>query len=101
MCYYWRKLEYAEKTCKVNYEVIVSKYPEDDSEIEFKHCTSILMDSVKLSREYLVHLNWIKLASNPCGLDSSTGRAADRYSEGASSNPAQVNIFRVNFSSVH
>ena len=53
------------------------------------------MDSVKLSREYVVHLNWIKLASNPCELDSSTGRAADRYPEDASSNPARVNIFRL------
>ena len=44
---------------------------EDDSEIELKHCTFILIDSVKLSREYL--------ASNPCGLDSPTGSAADRY----------------------
>ena len=51
-----------------------------------------------LSRAYLVHLNWIKLASNPCGLDSSTGRAADRYSEGASSNPARVNIFQLTLS---
>ena len=36
----------------------------------------------------------VKLASNPCGLDSSTGRAADRYPEDASSNPARVNIFQ-------
>ena len=27
-------------------------------------------------------LNWIKLASNPCGLDNSTDRAVDRYPEG-------------------
>ena len=40
-------------------------------------------------------LNWIKLASNPFGLDHSTGRAADRYSEGANSNPARVNIFQL------
>ena len=53
------------------------------------------MDSVKLSRECLVHLNWIKLSSNSCGLDSSTGRAADRYPEGVSSNPAGVNIFQL------
>ena len=33
--------------------------------------------------------------SNPCGLDSSTGRAADRYSEGASSNPVRVNTFQL------
>ena len=51
--------------------------------------------SVKLSGEYLMHLNWIKLASNPCGLDSSTGRAADRYPEGASSNPTRINIFQL------
>ena len=31
--------------------------------------------------------------SNPCGLDSSTGRAADP--EGASLNPARVNIFQL------
>ena len=62
------------------------------------------MNSIKLSQEYLVHLNWIKLASNPCGLDSSTGRVAYWYPEGASSNPGQVNIFQLtlavsNFSS--
>ena len=34
--------------------------------------------SVKLSCEYLVHFSWIKLASNPCRLDSSGGGAADR-----------------------
>ena len=59
-----------------------------------KHEQKILI-SVKLSREYLVHLSWIKLASNPCGLDSPTGRAADRYPEGASSNPVRVNIFQL------
>ena len=53
------------------------------------------MDSVKLSREYRVHLSWTKLVSNPCGLDNSTGRAAGRYSEDASSNPARVNIFQL------
>ena len=30
-----------------------------------------------------------------CGLDSSTGRAADRYPEGASSNPARINNFQL------
>ena len=53
------------------------------------------LDSVKLSQEYLVQLNWIKLASNPCRLDSSTGRTADLYPEGANSNPARVNIFQL------
>ena len=48
-----------------------------------------------MSQEYLVHLNWLKLASNPCGLDNSTGRAADRYPDDASSNPARVNIFQL------
>ena len=33
--------------------------------------------------------------STRCGLDSSTGRAADRYPEGASSNPAQVNLLQL------
>ena len=51
--------------------------------------------SVKLSQEYLVHLSWIKLASNPRGLDSSSGRAADRNPEGASSNTARVKIFQL------
>ena len=37
----------------------------------------------------------IKLPSTPCGLDSSTGRAMDRYPECASSNPARVNIFQL------
>ena len=34
-------------------------------------------------------------ASSPCGLDSSTGRAADRYPKRASSNPSRVNIFQL------
>ena len=53
------------------------------------------MDRVKLSREYLVHLNWIKFASNPCELDSLTSKAGHRYPEGANSNPAQVKIFQL------
>ena len=61
--------------------------------IETLHILSWL--SVKLSQEYLVHSSWIKLASNPCGLDSSTGRRVDQYPKGASSNPAQVNIFQL------
>ena len=61
--------------------------------IETLHTPSWI--SVKLSREYLVHLSWIKLTSNPCGLDSSTSRAADRNPEGASSNPAWVNNFQL------
>ena len=57
---------------------------------------------------YTVEVNWKmltrarfelapsdKLASNPSGLDSSNGKAADRYSEGPSSNPARVNIFQL------
>ena len=32
---------------------------------------------------------------NVLGLDSSTGRATDRYPEGASSNAARVNIFQL------
>ena len=55
--------------------------------------SSIVMDSVKLSREYLAYLNWIKLASNHCELDSSTVRAADRYPQGESSNPARIHFF--------
>ena len=51
--------------------------------------------SVKLSREYVVYLDGIKLASSSCGLDSSTGSAVNRYPEGASSNPARVNIFQL------
>ena len=49
--------------------------------------------SIKLLWEYLMHLNWIKHASNPCGLNNSTGRAAGWYLKCASSNPSQVNIF--------
>ena len=42
-----------------------------------------------------MHLSGIKLSSNPCGLDSSTGRVADRYPEGASSNSDGINIFQM------
>ena len=51
--------------------------------------------SVTLSQEYLVHLNWIKLASKHCGLDGSTCSAADGYPESESSNPARVNVFQL------
>ena len=37
---------------------------EDGSEIELKYCASS-KTSVKSSRKYFVHLNWIKLATNP------------------------------------
>ena len=53
------------------------------------------MDNVKLSREYLVHLNWIKLAPTPRGLNSLTGRATYQYLDGASSSPTRVNIFQL------
>ena len=48
---------------------------EDGFEIELKHCASS-KTSVKSSRKYFVHLNWIRLATNPSWLDSSIGRAA-------------------------
>ena len=37
-----------------------SWYPDDDFEIQSKHCTSSRISSVKLSQESLVHLTWIK-----------------------------------------
>ena len=60
----------------------------------FKYISELWI-SVKLSREYFVHLNWIKPTSNPCRLDNSKGRATDWYPEGASSNPAPVYIFQL------
>ena len=54
---------------------LVFHISEDGSEIELKHCAS-LKTSVKSSRKYFVHLNWIRLASNPRWLDRSIGRAA-------------------------
>ena len=54
---------------------LVFHISEDGSEIELKHCAS-LKTSVKSSRKYFVHLNWMRLASNPRWLDSSIGRAA-------------------------
>ena len=41
----------------------------------FKHCASS-KTSVKSLRKYFVHLNWIRLATNPSWLDSSIGKAA-------------------------
>ena len=64
------------------------------SEIELKHCASS-KTSVKSSRKYFVHLNWIRLATNPSWLDSSIGRAVVLKPEGASSNPARDNEFFV------
>ena len=54
---------------------LVFHISEDGSEIELKHCASS-KTSAKLSRKYVVHLNWIRLATNPSWLDSSIGRAA-------------------------
>ena len=45
---------------------LVFHISEDGSEIELKHCTSS-KTSVKSSRKYFVHLNWIRLATNPGG----------------------------------
>jgi hypothetical protein len=44
---------------------LVFRISEDGSEIELKHCASS-KTSVKLAQKYFVHLNWIKLATNPC-----------------------------------
>ena len=43
---------------------LVFHISEDGSEIELKHCASS-KTSVKSSRKYFVHLNWIRLATNP------------------------------------
>ena len=43
---------------------LVFRISEDGSEIELKHCASS-KTSVKSSRKYFVHLNWIRLATNP------------------------------------
>ena len=43
---------------------LVFQISEDGSEIELKHCASS-KTSVKSSRKYFVHLNWIRLATNP------------------------------------
>ena len=48
---------------------------EDGSEIELKHCASS-KTSVKSSRKYFVHWNWLRLPTNPSWLDNSIGRAA-------------------------
>ena len=54
---------------------LVFHISEDGSEIELKHCASS-KTSVKSSRKYFVHLNWIRLATNPSWFDSSIRRAA-------------------------
>ena len=48
---------------------------EDGSEIELTARPQI-KTTVKSSQKYFVHLNWIRLATNPSRLDSSIGRAA-------------------------
>jgi hypothetical protein len=50
--------------CQINMKVVF-RISEDGSEIELKHCASS-NSSVKSSRKYFVHLNWITLATNPC-----------------------------------
>ena len=69
---------------------LVFHISEDGCEIELKHCASS-NTSVKSSRKYFVHLNWIRLATNASWLDSSIGRAAVQKPEDASSNPARDN----------
>ena len=54
---------------------LVFHISEDGSEIELKHCAPS-KTSVKWSRKYFVHLNWIRLVTTPSWLDSSIGRAA-------------------------
>ena len=54
---------------------LVFHISEDGSEIELKHCASSKA-SVKSSRKYFVHLNLIRLATNPSWLDSSVGKVA-------------------------
>ena len=66
---------------------LVFHISEDGSEIELKHCASS-KTSGKSSRKYFVHLNWIRLATNPSWLNSSIGRDA-------SSKPARDNEFFV------
>ena len=53
---------------------LVFHISEDGSEIEVKYCASS-KTSVMSSRKYFVHLNWIRLATNPNWFDSSIGRA--------------------------
>ena len=78
---------------------LVFHISEDGSEIEFKHWASS-KTSVEWSQKYFVYLNWIRLATNPSGLDSSIGRAAVWKPEDASSNPARDNEFFVVLCSV-
>ena len=73
---------------------LVFHISEDGSEIELKRC-AFSKTSVKSSRKYFVHLNWIRLATNPSWLDSSIGRAVVWKPEDASSNPARDNEFFV------
>ena len=84
--------------CQINMN-LVFHISEDGSEIELKHCASS-KTSVKWSRKYFVHLNWIRLATNPSWLDSSIGRAAVLKPEDASSNPARDEFFASSKTSV-
>ena len=61
------------------------------SGIEFKHCASLWI-SVRSLRKYFVHLNWIRLATNPNLFDSPMGRAAV-YEPEDGRNPLGIKIF--------
>ena len=76
-----------------------SHISEDGFEIELKPCASS-KTSFKSSRKYFVHLNWIRLVTNPSWLDISIGRAAAEKPEDASSNSARGNEFFVVLCSV-
>ena len=78
---------------------LVFHISEDGSEIELKHCASS-KTRVKSSRKYFVHLNWMRLATNPSWLDSSIGRAAVWKPKDASSHFARDNEFFVVLCSV-
>ena len=45
------------------------------SPLPIENRTSVSKTSVKSSRKYFVHLNWVILATNPSWFDSSIGRA--------------------------
>ena len=51
--------------CRINFN-LAFHISEDGSETELRHCASLKI-SVKSSQKYFVHLNWIRLATNPNG----------------------------------
>ena len=83
-----------------NLELFSSCFSQDDSEIKLKHCKSSRIALIKFSREYVVHLIGLNEHTLPSDSIAQLVKRKTAVPEGVSSNPARVNSFAFDFSSV-